>query len=360
MRYAVILAVMLGMLAVILGMLMGTAVQAAELSSAIMSLRGREVVDVFPVAYSSPAVARVIRRTEKTMTSVVVNRLNKAQVAASQVNPAILDPSTLALVVTIDFLEIPELRVYVFTVRGTVEQVAQLYSPREVSSVTTWSHMDLGLIADAPGGGIRIWESVDAVVDRFIKDWKTAQKAKRVGPKPYGDLFGKVGSSSDAGDDFIQDNIFCRNIVNALPLEKFLEVLPDATEDHNNSRPDVGYRAYETPLSASYGFLDGKLISITLNSPKDPDVIAREFDKYRAAFGAPDSTDVPPTTLRDKGATRSATWYRPENDLAVGLAVLPGTPNVLSSHWHAMRKGAEFLRRVQKLDGSDPFSKANE
>ena len=120
---------------------------------------------------------------------------------------------------------------------------------------------------------------------------------------------------------FIQNDPFCRDVVNAISLERFLKDNPDATLDNENANAGIGFQQYSESFF-QYGFFDKKLVSITMLLPRDQKGIDAEFTKYRDAFGPPHDTSIP-AQMKENGATRYATWNLPDYDLAVSLTVQP-------------------------------------
>lgn len=196
MRYAV--ALLIGAL-----MLVGTAARAAELPSRIESLQGHADVKVQPTVIFPIAHAGALGLTEETITSFVIDRLNKAQVAASQYDLATAKSSVLAFGISIDLLKLPVSGDYVFAVQGNVTQIATLHASKRLSPVGTWHVMEFGYLP--AGDGVMIRDAVEKVLDQFIKDWGTAQKLVPRGSKPQGDPFSKAAEEAKTLNRFIKD-----------------------------------------------------------------------------------------------------------------------------------------------------------
>lgn len=166
---------------------------------------------------------------------------------------------------------------------------------------------------------------------------------------------------------FIQNDPFCRDVVNAMSLERFLKDNPDATLDNENSNADIGFQQYNESFF-QYGFLDKKLVSITMLLPRDQNGIDQEFTKYHDAFGPPHDSNIP-AQMKADGATRHAAWNLPDDDLAVSLTVQPSQTVglVLVGFWRSVSRGDELRRRLDGLDrhsderrGEDATSRTQE
>jgi hypothetical protein len=194
---------------------------------------------------------------EETITSFVRDRLKKARILAVPRNSSTAAQSALSLELTVDFMEMTGLGSYVFCVGGMSHQIATLRDSKAILPVITWTDLHLGW--SKASNGVVVREAVDKVLDQFIKDWQTAHKSTSK-PKPG------TSSSSDAGvlifgdpvpmpkskkaalrAAFIEQDSYCYDVVNALPLEEFLKrklSILLAVENHSLSEPDIGYRCY--------------------------------------------------------------------------------------------------------------------
>jgi len=149
-------------------------------------------------------------------------------------------------------------------------------------------------------------------------------------------------------DDFIEGDSFSRDVVNAIPLNRFLQENTEASLDRENSASAIGFKQYNESFF-QYGFLDDKLISITMLLPRDRAGIEREFTKYQDAFGPASNTSIP-AQMRANGATRHASWRLPDYDFEVSLTVQPSQSVglVLVGFWRSMSRSDELLRRLDR------------
>lgn len=185
MRYA-------AMLVVVLGMLAGTAVRAAESKPPepapweVDSLRGHKSVEVvaafFPVEHGD-----ALGLKGETLTDFAVDRLSKAGIEATEFDPDANGESGIPLLafgVDIDFLLVPGSGGYVYTIQGSARQEAMLLTSREILQVGTWYRTCYGFVP--AGNSEHIRTTVEGILDQFIRDWKTAQKSTKLigGQKP--------------------------------------------------------------------------------------------------------------------------------------------------------------------------------
>ena len=122
--------------------------------------------------------------------------------------------------------------------------------------------------------------------------------------------------------------------------------------DNENSNAGIGFQQYNESFF-QYGFLDKKLVSITMLLPRDQNGIDQEFTKYRDAFGPPQDSSIP-AQMKANGAMRHAAWSLLDNDLAVTLTVQPSQSVglVLVGFWRSISKSDELLRRLNGESGA--------
>lgn len=189
-------------------------------------------------------------------------------------------------------------------------------------------------------------ESGETAVDHEASPEKPKSQPGRGVTFPRTDV-----ETEDAVADFIFGNesgSFCRDVLCGMSLREFLKTIPEAKENHSQSRLKIGYRAYNE-FWFLYEFLDGELISIRGFMPRSHESAAEWIDPYVEAFGSPPRTVIP-ADYRQQDATRYMAWLLPDHNLGVRFVFLPAqspTDLNLFVQYMNLEKWEDLLQRLK-------------
>ncbi len=163
---------------------------------------------------------------------------------------------------------------------------------------------------------------------------------------------GSKNSETDNLRGFVQSDLFCSDVVNAITIDQLKSRPLAVVEDFQKSRPEIGYRLFKDECS-SYFFLDGKLAAILFYVRKDKVTAEHDIDRYRRAFGKPtvDVAQMPPE-LRKSEVLTDVGWYKPEYDLEVRLAEIRSAEAGSVILWSSFAVRSKNSKLQQRLNAS--------
>jgi hypothetical protein len=157
--------------------------------------------------------------------------------------------------------------------------------------------------------------------------------------------------TTQADDWLFTDPGFCREVQERKTVEAFFREYPDAEEESDDSKPEIGWQVYKVGGLNRYGFLDDRLIWKMVRLPAKVERAKDDVAKAVRALGQPRVT----TQREGQGIKEEYVWMVEERDMGVhyllylGRTGLPHTDCIQHLSCGSIKWLRERNRRADQL-----------